>query len=280
MKTDPWPDPPDLETDEIHVWWARVGAAEGVGAPVGAAHGPDPRGPGGGAPADEGAWLNPDEEARAARFHFERHRTRYVARQRFLRWLLGRYTGEAPERLAFGSGRHGKPFLIPAPGPASGAATGSGGATTGELTFNLSHSEHWILVGVSRGRELGVDVEVHRLRTELDRMAQAVFTPRECTTLDGVERDLRLDAFFRGWTRKEAALKATGEGFAREPRTLEIGLGPRRAGECWDAPDDAVLVGYELADLDAPEGVGAAVCATAPPWRPRVVTPWRDAVIV
>ena len=140
------------------------------------------------------------------------------------------------------------------------------------MSFNLSHSQEWILVGVARGLELGVDVEAHQLRTELESMARRVFTARELGHLEGCEPEARLPTFFRGWTRKEAALKATGEGFAREPRTLEVGLVERESDQVWRVADEPVLADYALADLAAPAGFSAAVCALGDSWRVSIVT--------
>jgi 4'-phosphopantetheinyl transferase len=234
--------PPDLAPGEVHLWWARV----------------DPE-----TPSDDDL-LDPAERERAARFWKDRDRRRFAGRRAFLRRMLGTYLGLEPASLVFVEGEHGKPVLERRRGQ--------------HLSFNLSHADGRVLLGLSRERELGVDVEAHRLRTEVDRMARQVFTTTECTSFDGLEHELRTLAFFRAWTRKEAALKATGEGFAREPRTLEVGLAPRATGEVWTPPSEPVLSSYGLTDLDAPDGFSASVCARGHDWRPVVVRPWEEAV--
>jgi len=154
--------------------------------------------------------LADDERARAQRFYFERHRRRFIVGRGTLRAILGRYLHQKPESLRFGYGMHGKP-----------AVEGSG-----DLHFNLSHSAEAGLLGVARGREIGVDLEQVRPREHLDELAQRFFAPSEVTDLEAVEAAAREQAFFNCWTRKEAFLKAGGEGLARPLDQFSVTLRP------------------------------------------------------
>src|SRR6185503_9494332 len=108
---------------------------------------------------------------------------------------LAGYLGLEPVDLRFGQGEHGKPELDPRQG--------------GELCFNLSHTGDWVLIGVALGREVGVDVETLEKRGSLDGVAQRVFTEGELAELAASGQGLAWQsAFLRGWSRKEAALKA------------------------------------------------------------------------
>jgi len=243
MAPQAWPDRTLAGVRDVHLFWCRV----------------DPD-----APVDDGC-LSADERDRGARFFHERDRVRHRVRNAFLREVLGHYLDLPPAALAFRTGAHGKPELDH---PAAGG-----------WSFNLSHSEDRILVALARGgpdaapRDLGVDVEARRPMTEVGRMSRQVFTVRERALLDGLnDEDERLAAFFRGWTRKEAALKATGEGFAREPRTVEVGLDERPPGAPWQVPNEPLLAGYSLSDLDAPDGFSACLCAAGDDWRPVIVS--------
>ncbi len=228
------PDPPPLGRYEVHLWWARSDDGE---------------------PQTSGGWLSDAEARRAERFRSERDRRHFRFRRCFLRALLASYLGRDPSALALEEGRHGKPRLR-APGG-------------GDLEFNLSRSGEWILIAVARGRVVGVDVERLAHEAELSSMAAQVFARHEVEAFEKLPPGERMEAFFRTWTRKEAVLKALGEGLHREPRTLTVGLAHHPPNDVW-APDDPFLANFgALADLEAPVGFAAAVAAAGADWRPR-----------
>ena len=151
--------------------------------------------------ADAGAaLLSSDETARAARFVFDRHRHRFMAGRAALRRILGAEIGRAPEMLVFTYSPAGKPSLDGASAPA--------------LHFNLSHSDRWALVAVTRVGAIGVDIEKQRLLPDALRLAQTAFSKAELDELRGLPASLQQDAFFAGWTRKEAYIKARGDNLA------------------------------------------------------------------
>jgi len=155
------------------------------------------------------AVLSDEERQRAARFHHEADRRRYLAAHVALRERLGQYLGRAPRSLAFHTGSHGKPLLA-----------------HGVHPFNLSHSGDLALIGVSDDCEVGVDIEIWREVGDAAQLAQSVFGPQERAALSGLVGDERNLAFLRGWTRKEACLKALGTGLSLSPQGFEAGLGP------------------------------------------------------
>ena len=151
--------------------------------------------------ADAGAaLLSSDEKARAARFVFDHHRRRFVAGRAALRRILGAEVGRSPGTLAFEYNPAGKPSL------SNGVAPG--------VHFNLSHSDQWALVAVTRIGAVGVDIEKRRPLADVLRLAQTAFSPNELEELRGVAPAGREDAFFAGWTRKEAYIKARGDRLA------------------------------------------------------------------
>jgi 4'-phosphopantetheinyl transferase len=83
-----------------------------------------------------------------------------------------------------------------------------------ELRFNVSHSSELALIAVCRGHELGVDVERVRPISEADRIVASFFSPAEQAEFGSLATAARAEAFFRGWTRKEAILKGLGIGLA------------------------------------------------------------------
>ncbi len=139
--------------------------------------------------------LGDNERERVARFRFEYLRRRYTIAHGFLRDLLGRYLGTPPEKLAFETGAHGKPFVR---------------GTT--LRFNLSHSEDLAACAVTSGRSVGVDVEYIRPVPELDAIAARFFAGGERERIGQANDPSR--AFFECWTRKEAYIKGVGGGLS------------------------------------------------------------------
>ncbi|MBV8200609.1 MAG: 4'-phosphopantetheinyl transferase superfamily protein [Acidobacteria bacterium] len=161
-----------------------------------------------------GRSLAPDEWERARRFRFERHRRRYVVGRGALRALLGGYLGILPREVAFSYGARGKPFLA---GPA---------ATASALSFNLSNSHELALVGFLRGQEIGVDVEHLKPMPDLEQIAERFFSPSERLALRRLPALQKPEGFFNCWTRKEAYLKAVGEGLAAPLVSFDVTLAP------------------------------------------------------
>jgi 4'-phosphopantetheinyl transferase len=158
--------------------------------------------------------LATDERQRAERFHFERHRRQYQVGRGALRALLGGYLGSAARDVAFTYGPRGKPFLA---GPAAAA---------GGLSFNLSNSHELALVGFLRGPEIGVDVEHLKPMSDLEQIAERFFSESERVALRGLPAALKHQGFFNCWTRKEAYLKAVGEGLAAPLDSFDVTLVP------------------------------------------------------
>jgi len=167
----------------VHVWQVRLdGGAD-----------PDVR--------DYQRILAPDEVARAARFVFERDRRRFVVARAALRQVLAAYLELAPDRLEFAYGVRGKPELRAPPGSAG-------------LRFNVAHSAALGLIGVARRSELGIDVEYARAMPDALSIAEHYFSRPERIALSSAEGGTREHTFFTYWTRKEAVLKATGDGLS------------------------------------------------------------------
>lgn len=143
----------------------------------------------------EAIWLSEEEWQRARRFHFQKDQHRFIMTHHFLRRILAQETQESPQTLVLTQTPYGKPMLQGFP----------------ELHFNLSHAHERVIVAVSQGQPIGVDIEHLRPIEELD-LARRFFNAEEVETLQALEPEQRLTLFFRLWTCKEAYLKATGEG--------------------------------------------------------------------
>ncbi|MGA0083908.1 MAG: 4'-phosphopantetheinyl transferase superfamily protein [Gammaproteobacteria bacterium] len=137
-------------------------------------------------------------------------RARFITARTLLREQLARYTSCAAEILHFEILPHGKPQLSPA---------------LPRLSFNVSHAGPVWLLGVSSEETLGVDIERKRPLSNMLRLAQRVFSDAEQAELIAIKDHAEQEqAFLRGWTRKEAALKALGTGFSLPARRVHVGL--------------------------------------------------------
>jgi 4'-phosphopantetheinyl transferase len=195
--------------------------------------------------------LSADERARCARFHFENDQRAFVASHGLLRTILSRYLAVGPSRLRFGYGPHGKPTLVESP-----------------LRFNLSHAHQLVLIAVALNRELGADVEHVRPMGDMEQIVARFFSSSERATFRALPASQKREAFFNGWTRKEAYLKAIGDGLARPLDTFDVSLAPgapakllRVAG----ASDEVAR--WSLRALAPAPGYLAALCVEGHDWQ-------------
>lgn len=159
------------------------------------------------------AVLSLAELQRACTFRFAEHRDRFIAGRGIMRTLLGQYLRADPAKVEFAYGPSGKPFLC-------------GRFRESELKFNLAHSENLAVFAITCGRAIGVDIERIRPVTGLDELVARYFSAREMTLFYGLPSEQKLVAFFNLWTRKEAWLKATGEGIGRLLNQVEVSFMP------------------------------------------------------
>ena len=157
--------------------------------------------------------LAADERARAERFYFQKHREHFIAGRGLLRDILSRYLDRDPDQLRFCYNAYGKPSLT--------EETSAEG-----ICFNLSHSHEMALYALTRGREIGVDIEYFRPDVEAEKLAERFFSPREVAVLRALPEHLRKEGFFNCWTRKEAYIKAEGQGMSIPLSTFDVSLTP------------------------------------------------------
>lgn len=197
-------------------------------------------------------YLDPDELRRADRFRFDRHRRRFIVRRAQLRRLLGDYLGITAREVRFELGERGKPSLAPELMAELPAA----------LEFNLSDSADVAVVGFQLGQELGVDVEVVREMRDALSISRHFFAEPEQEVLAAQPKTEIDRTFFRCWTRKEAYIKAVGQGLALPLDSFIVSMAP-------DSPSEFLgFVGYpgeekewSLFHLEPQSGVFVAVAA-------------------
>lgn len=212
-----------LSTSELHVWTVALGAAAS-------------------APAD---LLSAAERERAARFKHRRDADRYLAAHGALRRILSTYTGAPPGALEFRAGEHGKPSLV---GPFGG------------IEFNLADADDLALIGVARS-PLGIDLEALYPMHDLDDVAADHFSDAELAALRALPQAERLAGFYRCWTRKEAFIKALGEGLSHPLKSFSVSLAPKESSR---------VDGWTVEQLDpAPGFIGAWAMRGSPAIRLR-----------
>lgn len=154
--------------------------------------------------------LAKDEIGRMQRFHFPADRRNFLFCRGMLRILLASYLGASPADLLFTYSAHGKPSLA---------------TSSGNLEFNLSHSNGHVLIGITRGRKIGVDIECIDRDVKFNELAERFFSPAENREIAILPQQSRRNAFFACWTRKEAILKATGFGLSLPLDSFDVSVG-------------------------------------------------------
>ena len=200
--------------------------------------------------------LAPDERQRAERFHFDRDRRRFIAARGTLRAILAGYLGTAPGELQFCYSEYGKPSLSR--------------ATAGDrLRFNVSHSHELALFAVTEGRDLGVDLEWIRPDVADEAIAERFFSAEEVRALRALPAELQADAFFNCWTRKEAYIKAIGEGLSMPLSRFVVSLAPGERPALLSAngsPNDVEVSRWSFRELFPGTGYKGAVVAEGTDW--------------
>jgi 4'-phosphopantetheinyl transferase len=241
-EVDSWPALRDyaLPRDEVHVWrvaldWsqARTQAFNAV--------------------------LSSDEQQRAERFHFAIDRVRHVVGRGVLRVIVAQCMRADAERLRFEYGAFGKPRL----------ATGS---TETPLQFNVSHSGELILIALAMGRAVGTDLERMRSDINVERIAASFFSPHERLALQSIPAHLRIQAFFDCWTRKEAYIKAVGDGLSLRLDQFDVCFLPgQEARLLATRPNPAEARRWVIRALDVGRDYRAAVVVEGAGWQLKIL---------
>jgi 4'-phosphopantetheinyl transferase len=187
-------EPMALEDDEVHVWLASLQSPSSV-------------------ILDLWRTLAPDEKQRALKFHFQRECDRFIVSRGLLRAILSCYLAQAPEQIRFSYNEFGKPAL-------------RNGLPDGSLEFNLSHADNRAVFAISRQRRVGIDIE--RMRSDIanETVAKHFFSTREQEDLSTLTPEEWQKGFFTCWTRKEAFVKAQGEGLSIPLSEFDVSLLP------------------------------------------------------
>ena len=199
--------------------------------------------------------LAPTERQRAERFHFARDRCHYIVGRGVLRTLVGMYLRCAPEELQFQYGDRGKPAVAPT-------------QSHQHLCFNLSHSHERAVYAFAWNRELGIDIEYMRPLDDAESIAEHFFSKREYQQLCAVPHADRQRAFFTCWTRKEAYIKAGGDGLAYPLDQFAVSFVPEDTApplEVYNDPQETAR--WSVCALQTEADYVAAIIAEGHEWQ-------------
>jgi len=219
---------PDLLADQVHVW--RVPLNQNPGRI-----------------SELNEVLSADERARADRFHFEKDRNQFIEARASLRLLLSKYLSVSAKEVTLSFGVQGKPAL-------------ANGLSNNGLGFNLSRRDGLALIAVTRDREIGVDVELVRPDLPIFEIAAVSFSESELAALRSLPVNLQAAGFYNCWTRKEAYIKARGEGFSFPLKQFDVSLVPGAAARLLEVRGDtSEAERWTLQELSVGDGYVAAL---------------------
>jgi 4'-phosphopantetheinyl transferase len=190
------------------------------------------------------ASLSKDEQAAANKFHFDRDRRRYIISHSTLRKILSQYLRTSDTKIKFTHDKFGKPALE---------------SNAVQINFNMSHSGDMALFAIASRKSVGVDIEYIHPIEDLQGVAKSFLSTAEKKEFLDIPEEMQLEAFFRGWTRKEALSKAIGKGISLPLDQVEVGVNPNqdpmlKIGEV----NDLNRTDWQLVDLiPSPGYVGA-----------------------
>lgn len=194
--------------------------------------------------------LSPEERLRADRLRHPGAHVAFVVGRGLLRELLGRVCGRSPKDILLQRTPQGRPFLAPG---------------QGDWVFNLSHSGDWVLLGLCRNRDLGLDVEAVSPRMRVLELARRFFAKAETAALEQAPPADQRRLFFEIWVRKEAYVKALGVGLSLPLPAFSVLEDPGGTPGERPVSSPSGARGWLFGGLSVAPGYAAAL-ATRPPW--------------
>jgi 4'-phosphopantetheinyl transferase len=193
------------------------------------------------------AILSPDERLRAERFHRQIDRDNFILTRGTLRTIIAQYLSISSAKINFVYSAYGKPSIDEK-------------QNYHDLRFNLSHSNEIALLAITRGCEIGIDIEFIRKDFATWEIAEDYFSEKELEMLRALPEHLQTRAFFNCWTRKEAYIKALGEGLSHPLNKFAVSLTPGKPPELLHVEDNPrEVMRWLFYDLDTPPGYVAAL---------------------
>jgi 4'-phosphopantetheinyl transferase len=230
--------PVPLPADEVHVWLAKLDdyAADNLK-----------------------VMLAADELARAARFHFDKDRNHFIVARALLRKLLAAYLDTNAGELQISYAEKGKPSVEE--------------SRRGSLKFNVAHSHGLGIYAFSWNREVGIDLEFIREDLADEQIAERFFSQSEIQSLRELPAELRKQAFFDCWTRKEAYIKARGEGLSIPLDEFDVSLAPgEEAALLCNHKNPGEVTRWSMQSVAVPSGYVGALVVQGQDWKLKTFT--------
>jgi 4'-phosphopantetheinyl transferase len=200
-------------------------------------------------------YLTDDELARADRFRFDGPRRQFIVCRATLRQLLGSCCGVAPGEVPLKYSNRGKPYL----------SFDGLNAQTPHIEFSVSHSGDLGLIAITLEVIVGIDVEECNPKVKTEGLAKRYFAPAEVEELSTLAETEQLAGFYRGWTCKEAYIKATGRGLSMPLDSFAVSIDPKKPASLLhvdDMPDEPNR--WSIQALDVAEHYAGAVMVARP----------------
>ncbi len=181
--------------------------------------------------------LNTEERQRADRYRFAEPRNRFIVARGILRQLLGRYTHFPPDHIVLDTNPWGKPLLSE--------------PMDAHIEFNVAHSEDIALFAFSLHNAVGIDVERVHAIANIGLLVARSFSKCENLAFRQIPDAMQQQAFFNGWTRKEAYIKGRGKGFSIPLNAFDVTVAPGESPALLaDRTDPCAAQVWELLDID------------------------------
>lgn len=192
--------------------------------------------------------LDARDRKRAARFHFAEDRARYVLGRGLARKILGHYLSQSPETIEFAYTDRGRPYF---PGDEA-------------MCFSITHARDLVAVALTANARVGIDIEHMERKLNLKELAERILSAKDFCKFEALPESEKVAAFFRVWTRKEAYLKATGEGITDALKKISVSMRTEEMGMITDTRDEAAAKKWRMHSLTLPENyMGCVACDDA-----------------
>lgn len=180
------------------------------------------------------SFLSQEEKGRIEKLFFERDKQQYLISHGLMRIVLSQYSGIKPGDLKFKMNKYGKPKLV--------------NKGCEELNFNISHSKEYFSMAISNYCDLGIDIEFKSEISEIDDVINNFFSDREIEAFKSIDQEIKLEAFFACWTRKEAFIKAQGKGLYFGLDKFSVSIDPFEPPILF-YPEDRISQVWKIFDL-------------------------------
>ena len=189
--------------------------------------------------------LDAHDRERAARFRFAEDRARYVLGRALVRKCLGHYLAQTPETIELAYTGRGRPYF----------------PLDETLQFSITHARDWVAIALTANARVGIDLEFMERKLNLAELAERILSADDFRAFQALPEPEKEPVFFRVWTRKEAYLKARGEGISEGLQQISVSFAADETTFLTDSRDESAAHKWRAYALDVPAGyAGALAC--------------------